>query len=889
MGKKVSGRKKEYSQSLISIVAVLVIALAGVAAFLKFYNYYIDETLYAERLNQMKEVTTQLYSGLEDVVENQWRKTSDSCRKLLDHNPENQDNFMKFMEKQAYLEDFDSRQMDFIAVDQNGKYYTESGIQGLLSERKYLASLPEQVSFVSNSLTYDESKMVFLQKLSEPVIFEDENIQIEYFGISQDMKQLNPYFNCKAYDGNNSVYVADSDGLKLFSSNSSSSDLLKGFNVYSSLDSLKYLHGSSFEDTRDELDNNGLAYSNALLNGEEIYYSLYKMDHAEWILIFLVPSQYVAMNTVKLINVTIRLVLLFASALVLVSVVTIFILMRSQQRLALAAEKKNNEALEKVNEDLKIAAEKAERATQAAEAASKAKTDFLANMSHDIRTPMNAIVGITGLMEHESGISDKMRAYIDKVQLSSRHLLGLINDILDMSRIESKEVKLNAENVSLAEQVSQIDSIIRAQTNEHHQIFDICVNELVHEYLICDGVRLRQIVLNLLSNAVKYTPDGGYIQFEITEMVCNQPGYARLIITVTDNGYGMEPAFAEHIFEPFTRAENSVTNKVQGTGLGMAITKNIVDLMGGEIRVESAVGEGSCFEVDLTLPIDTHRIYPLGEKRILLISDEGRLKKNISAALSEAPAVLTCTSVLEEAVRCLKKEQTDVILLSGCGEDKTLPETIASLRCASENMALIFAVDNILDEKLEEWILESGVDGIIARPFFLSNLETAITRTITDSVSDSENGSVLKGMHFLCAEDNELNAEILQELLRMYDAECTIYPDGEAIVQAFEKVKPGEYDAILMDVQMPKMNGLEAARAIRGGKNPLGKTIPIIAMTANAFSEDVQHCMSAGMDAHIAKPLDIAVLEKTLRGFVSGGGWKITWRTGIKRNPKNNQ
>ena len=873
MGKKVSSRisrKKEYKQSMISIMIVLVIALAGVVGFLKFYSHYIDETLYAERLNQMKEVTTQLYSGLEDVVENQWRKTSDSCRKLLDQNPENQDDFLKFMKKQAYLEDFDSRQMDFVAVDQNGKYYTKSGVQGLLPEREYLASSPEQISFVSNSLTYDDSKMLFLQRLSEPVLFEDGKIQIRYFGISQNMEQLNPYFNCKAYDESNVVYVADSDGLKLFSS-SSSGDLLKGFNVYSSLESLKYLHGSSFEDTREKLDKNGLAYSNALLDGEEIYYSLYKMDNAEWVLVFLVPSQYVAMNTVKLINMTIRLVMAFAVILVLVSVITIFLLMKNQQRLALAAEKQNNEVLEKINKDLKIAAEKAEQATKAAEAASRAKTDFLANMSHDIRTPMNAIVGIAGLMEHENGISDKMHTYIDKVQLSSRHLLGLINDILDMSRIEAKEVQLNVENVSLAEQVSQIDSIIRAQTNEHHQNFHIRVNEVVHEYLLCDGVRLRQIVLNLLSNAVKYTPDGGDITLDLTEAPCTERDHAKFIITVTDTGYGMAPDFVEHIFEPFTRAENSVTNKVQGTGLGMAITKNIIDLMGGEIHVDSEIGRGSRFEVIVTLPINRQKNYLLEEKHILLISGENRLIKNMRASFCEAPVKFSCVSTEEEATEWLTQETADVILLSDCIKNRTLSETVGFLKRMDGNAVLIFCVDYIQDEEAEESILKSGVDGVITRPFFLSNLETAMARTITDSVSETENASILKGKRFLCAEDNELNAEILKEILQMYDAECTICSDGEEIVRAFENVKPGEYDAILMDIQMPKMNGLEAARAIRNGNNPLGKIIPIIAMTANAFSEDVQHCIGAGMDAHIAKPLDIAVLEKTLRGFVAGG------------------
>ena len=866
-------KKKRYGQSMKSIAVVLLIAIVGVLCFLKFYDYYIYETLYAERLSQMSEVTTQLYAGLEDVVANQWRKTSNSCRKLLDQNPKSQEDFLQFMEKQAYLEDFDSQQLEFIAVDQNGKYYTQSGEQGLLAEREYLASLPEQISFVSNSLTYDESKMYFLQKLSEPITFDGttEECRIQYFGVSQNMEQLNPYFNCKAYDGNNSVYVVDANGLKLFSS-SSSGDLLKSFNVFNSLDSLKYLHGSSFTDTKKELDTDKLAYSNAVLNGEEIYYSLYKMDHAEWVLVFLVPSQYVAINTVKLINMTIRLVLAFATGLVLVSVITIFLLMKNQQRLALAAEKKNNEILEKVNEELKLAAQKAECATQAAEAASKAKTDFLANMSHDIRTPMNAIVGITGLMEHENGISDKMHGYIDKVQLSSKHLLGLINDILDMSRIESKEVQLNVESVSLAEQISQIDTIIRAQANERHQKFHIHVDNVAHEYLICDGVRLRQVVLNLLSNAVKYTQNGGDIRFDLMEVSCDKKDHAKFVITVTDNGYGMTPDFVKHIFEPFTRAENSVTNKIQGTGLGMAITKNIVDLMGGEIHVESELGRGSRFEVLLMMPIDRKKSYTLGEKKVLLISGEERLKKNVRVSFNEVSTEFSCVSTVEEATEWLTKEQTDIILLSGCIKNTMLSGTVESLRRMSQNAVLIFGVEYVQDEKAEEYILKSGVDGVIDRPFFFSNLEMAIARTIMDSVSDTENTSILKGMRFLCAEDNELNAEILKEILQMYDADCTICSNGEEIVQTFKNVKAGEYDAILMDVQMPKMNGLEATRAIRNGSNPLGKQIPIIAMTANAFSEDVQHCIGAGMDAHVAKPIDIAALEKTLRNFVAGGG-----------------
>ncbi len=864
MKKPVKKVKKEKRQSFISLIIVLSIVVGGVVAFLKFYDAYIDRILYAERLNQMREVTTQLFSGLEDVVKSEWKEAETQSLHIIDQKPENLEDMIQFMQKEEELGQLELVSTDLIAVDDKGNYYTQNGRKGLLNEKSYLLSEPERISFISNFVLSDDTRMVYLEKLSTPIILQDDEdtVVIEYYGISQSMSELSPYFECTAYDNSNSMYVVDSDGLKLFGSGNT--NLLKGYNVYSVLDKMAYLHGTSFASAKRELEKNHISYSNAVLEDEEIYYAMYTMENAQWTLIFMVPSRYVAMNTVELVNTTIRLVLAFAVFMVVISGGLIFWMLKKQQKMAVEAERRNSEALEKLNGEL-------EKAVQEADAASRAKTDFLANMSHDIRTPMNAIVGITSLMEHENGISERLHDYIEKVQLSSRHLLGLINDILDMSRIEAKEVKLNVENVSLAEQIGQIDSIIRAQTNEHHQNFHIRANGIVHEYLICDGVRLRQIVLNLLSNAVKYTPGGGDITLDFTEVSCEVPDHAKFIFAVTDNGYGMAQDFVQHIFEPFTRAENSVTNKVQGTGLGMAITKNIVDLMGGEIRVDSEIGRGSRFEVTVTLPIDKKKEYMIGQDRILLISDEERLVRNVKASMSETSVDFCAVSTEEEAAGWLKQKEADVILLSGCARNKTLKETVSLLRKVARNATLVFCVDYIMDEEVQNRIAASGVDGIVARQFFLSNLEMTIARTKTDMLSEKENTSILRGMRFLCAEDNDLNAEILQEILHMYHAECTIYPNGEEIVQAFKDVKPGDYDVILMDIQMPKMNGLEATRAIRNGSNPLGKTIPIIAMTANAFSEDVQHCIGAGMDAHIAKPLDIAMLEKTLRGFVAGG------------------
>ena len=864
-------QKRANRQSLVSLLIILVFVLGCVFAFLSFYNNYIDKTLYEERLNQMREVTTQLFSGLEDVTRTEWRTAARQCRALQQEQPKTLEELLAFLEQQAGLEDLDSVRCKVLAVDENGLYYTQDGEQGLLAEREYLGDSPEKISYVSNSMLADTTEMVFLQRLEEPITIQSDGKEVElcYYGVSQDMEELNPYFECSAYDRNNSVYVVDNNGLKLFSSSSSNSGpLLKGFNIYTVLEQMDYLHGSSFAEAKAELEESGLSYSNAIINGTEVYYALYQMDSAVWTLIFLVPSEYVAVNTVALINTTIRLVLTFAVLMVAVSVLSIFWLMQKQKKNAVDIERKANEALEEINEELTAAVEEAEHATKAAEAANKAKSDFLSNMSHDIRTPMNAIVGISRLMENESGLSDKMHIYISKVLLSSQHLLSLINDVLDMSKIESSEVKLNRESVSLAEQIGQIDSIIRPQAEERGQNFKILVHEIAHEYVIGDSVRLRQVFINLLSNAVKYTDYNGNIQLDLEELPCAVPGRATFRIVVTDNGFGMAPEFIEHIFEPFTRAESSTTNKTQGTGLGMAITKNIVDLMHGTITVESELNKGSRFEATLTFPIDESRNRAVHLQRILLITDDDVLTNNMSASLREAAVPFSAVRTEAEAMEILKKKPVEVILLAGHLYDKTLAETVQMLRRSAQDAVLIFCCDYAQQEKVHDILMEKGVDGLIARPFFLSNLVRAVEHIRGETSSENEErNNALKGVRFLCAEDNELNAEILKATLEVQGAECTIYSNGQEIVDAFETVQPGEYDMILMDVMMPVMDGLEATRCIRTSANPLGKTIPIIAMTANAFAEDIRKSKEAGMDAHLSKPMNIEDLKKTVQRY----------------------
>lgn len=866
-------------QTAFVIVIMVLLVACGVAVFLSLYNRYDYEILYAERLNQMQEVTEQLFTGLENVVDVQWDNAGYQCNYLKQQKPETVDELASMMEQQTAMTEMDRKQTELIAIDADGRYYSRNGRQGLIADMSYMDGRPERLSYVFNNLTASLVQMLFLYRLDDPVTLHDgnRNSQIIYYGIAVDMEQLNPYFDCKAYNGSNSTYVVDEQGLKLFSG-STNKDVIEGFNVFSVLRGMSYLHDSSFDDTLSTMQEKGLAYSNAVMDGEEYYYAMYRMDSAEWIVLFLVPSSHVAINTVQLVNTTTKLIMMFAVFMTAACAVLIYIILHIQQRKALRLADETNAVLEENNRKLEAAQTETNKALQAAEAASKAKTDFLANMSHDIRTPMNAIVGITKLMAHDKKDPVKIDNYIGKLQQSGQHLLSLINDILDMSKIESGEVSLNKEPIDLADQIRQIESIVRPQIDERSQKFAICTHKIVHEHLTGDAVRLRQVFINLLSNAIKYTPYGGNISLDLEELPCDDTEHARLRISVTDNGYGMTREFTEHIFEPFTRAENSTTNRVQGTGLGMAITKNIVDLAGGTISVQSEVGKGSRFTVELPLLIDRDVSTNLPADTVLLITDEELLTGNVEAAFKETDVRLLVAAAEDEADKLLKENKIDAVLLGSRLNGSRLADNIQRLREHTANALLFYCCAYEDKEQLADIAEKGGVDGVIIRPFFISDLASVIERAHGDALDEtSESVSVLNGMKFLCAEDNALNAEILQALLDMNGADCVIYPDGQRIVEAFEAAKPGDFDAILMDVQMPVMNGLDAARAIRSSNNPLGRTIPIIAMTANAFSDDVQNCLNAGMNAHVSKPLDIAALERNIRSifgvnFSAGGG-----------------
>ena len=579
-------------------------------------------------------------------------------------------------------------------------------------------------------------------------------------GTLYDHSKLDSMLSVKSYSGNAYLFMLDNDGNITYT-NQKEDKFFRNYFL------LKHLKGDQAitEEEADSLQKklDGREQGVELLGSDKPYYLGYcPIENNNTMLICIVEKSVVD-NVLK----DYQKIIVFETILMAGFILLLFAgLFYSISRRSLAEqkaeyEKRNNEIqtqamkeMEESNKKLKKAKDITTEALQTAENANKAKTDFLSNMSHDIRTPMNAIIGMTSLIRYDAGNKDKVIEYADKIDISSQHLLGIINDVLDMSKIEAGKTVFKYNDFSILNFIQEINTLFQSQIDEKKQTLTIIKENIRHEWVNGDQVHLMQIFSNLLSNAVKYTQEGGKIQFLVEECETKSSVYAKYRFLVSDNGMGMSADFKETIFDPFTRAESSMTNKIQGTGLGMAITRNLVKAMGGTIDLESELGQGSCFEV------------------------------------------------------------------------------LIDMRIAEERTIALAAQEEI----------------------------------------DEQDDNILQGMRFLCAEDNELNAEILMELLKIEGAECIICENGERVLETFEQSAPGDYDMILMDVQMPVMNGYEATKAIRRSSHELAMTIPIIAMTANAFSEDIQHSLAAGMNAHVSKPIEMKVLEKTIRSIKSGGG-----------------
>ena len=518
-------------------------------------------------------------------------------------------------------------------------------------------------------------------------------------------------------------------------------------------------------------------------------------------------------------------------------------------------------------------------ARQKAVESSKAKSEFLANMSHDIRTPMNAIVGMTAIATAHIDDQKQVQNCLRKITLSSKHLLGLINDVLDMSKIESGKLTLTTEQISLKEVVEGIVNIMQPQVKAKRQTFDIHVENILTENVWCDGVRLNQVLLNLLSNSTKYTPEGGAIQLSLSEEKSPKgENYIRIHVKVKDNGIGMSSDFLKRIYEPYSRADGVRVSKTQGTGLGMAITKYIVDAMEGSLNITSELDKGT--EVSLTFDfekaVEQEMDMVLPSWNMLVVDDDELLCRTAIDTLKaigiNADWVLSGEKAIELVTQHhQKRDDYQIILL-----DWKLPG-MNGIQVAKEirrnlgdevSILLISAYDW---SEFEAEAREAGISGFISKPLFKSTLYHAL-RQYMDAETENDqtlNHNIdLSGRRILLAEDNELNWEVAKELLSDLGVELDWAEDGQICLDKFQRSPEGYYDAILMDIRMPHMTGYEATKAIRGLNHPNALSVPIIAMSADAFSDDIQHCLECGMNAHIAKPIDVIELTRILKRFL---------------------
>ncbi|MGN0077722.1 MAG: ATP-binding protein [Coriobacteriales bacterium] len=737
---------------VLSVTALVIIIVLGVA----FLRGYMVNQMTQERTNQLQETVVQIRANLDVGLDSYWHQVS-TMENSLDISSFKDDD--ELAASISAIEDcFECAEYScrVALLDTQGFIYTCDGAQGVWADIARLSDGKDQHTFITDSSNIKGTFLAFAQKLGEPRQLKNSGRAITHIILLKDIATLRSYYSTEAYQGNASTYVVRNDGVMAYYD--AESDVLGVRNVFKALNSAEYNGNGSFEEVKEQLQAQGVAVADLRIKGTEYLYALASLPDFDLTLMLLIPAENVAINTNAMVTSTIVIMAVFAVVLALMLALSAVALMRARRRSLQVIEE------QETNKELTRLKKAAEDALQLAESASKSKSTFLSNMSHDIRTPMNAVIGYATLAEANAGDEEKVREYLGKILSSSNHLLNLINDVLDMSRIESGRISLEESEVSISELLGEIETIVAPQASAKSLELVIDDSGVADDNVRVDKVRLNQVLLNLLSNAIKFTPEGGQVSVRALQEPDAPAGMGLYKLVVKDTGIGMSPEFAARVFEPFERERSSTVSKIQGTGLGMAICKNIIDMMGGTIELVTEQGKGTEYTVTLLLPLQ--------EPRAEAAQDAG------------------------EQVRA-----------------------------------------------------EGSAESSESRVSMLERFE---------------------GKRLLLVEDNELNREIALELLGMYGFVVDTAEDGAVAVQRMEATCAGgaaadePYDLVLMDVQMPNMNGYEATRRIRALPDEAVARTLVIAMTANAFEEDKKRAFDAGMDAHVAKPIDVAVLFRTL-------------------------
>ena len=740
--KKYFLKAKEYRQYLVHGIFILsLITLLVLGGF--YLRSFFMKQAEQERSCQLEEMSSQLRVNLHYNLETHWNLVAsikDYVNAQSFSSKEQAQQGIKEAEGIFHTELYGCRIM---LLDAMGRGYTTDGEVGIWDDLKYLADGAVKHTFVTDTSNVKGTYLAFSHKLQSTAASE-RGLRFTHMVLLKEISTIRKYYTTESYGGHAATYIINRNGTLAYY-DADIEDILGVRNVFKALREGTYSGSKDFATMRQQLNNYGIATASVLLKDNEYYYCLAKMAEYDMTIMLLVPAEYVAVSTMTMLQSALRIQVVFTVlllGLVLLALISIVRAERSSKMIKI--EKETNQKLNK----LRVAAEDA---LKVAESASKAKSTFLSNMSHDIRTPMNAIIGFATLALDDIRDGKKVEDYLSKILSSSKHLLGLINDILDMSRIESGKVVLEEQETDLVTTLQELQSIMEGQAKERKLKLHVDYSNLRDRHVYCDKTRLNQVMFNLLANAVKFTSEGGSIWLTMSQLepTCEVEDRAIYEIRVKDTGIGMDKEFIKHIFEPFERERTSTVSKIQGTGLGMAITKNIVDMMGGTIEVESQKGVGTEFIIRLELRLQA----------------------------------------------------------------------------------------------------EAGVaneDG-------------------TKQHGHAEGVAEFAGKRLLLAEDNELNREIACMLLSKYGFVIDTAENGQEAVDLVAASAPDYYDLVLMDIQMPVMDGHEATRKIRSLENKVLAKVPVVAMTANAFDEDRKAAKECGMNGFISKPINMQEVVQALR------------------------
>ena len=740
--KKYFLKAKEYRQYLVHGIFILsLITLLVLGGF--YLRSFFMKQAEQERSSQLEEMSSQLRVNLHYNLETHWNLVAsikDYVNAQSFSSKEQAQQGIKEAEGIFHTELYGCRIM---LLDAMGRGYTTDGEVGIWDDLKYLADGAVKHTFVTDTSNVKGTYLAFSHKLQSRSDSK-RGLRFTHMVLLKEISTIRKYYTTESYGGHAATYIINRNGTLAYY-DADNEDILGVRNVFKALREGTYVGSKDFATMREQLNNYGIATASVLLKDNEYYYCLAKMAEYDMTIMLLVPAEYVAVSTMTMLQSALRIQVVFTVlllGLVLLALISIVRAERSSKMIKI--EKETNQKLNK----LRVAAEDA---LKVAESASKAKSTFLSNMSHDIRTPMNAIIGFATLALDDIRDGKKVEDYLSKILSSSKHLLGLINDILDMSRIESGKVVLEEQETDLVTTLQELQSIMEGQAKERKLKLHVDYSNLRDRHVYCDKTRLNQVMFNLLANAVKFTSEGGSIWLTMSQLepTCEVEDRAIYEIRVKDTGIGIDKAFIKHVFEPFERERTSTVSKIQGTGLGMAITKNIVDMMGGTIEVESQKGVGTEFIIRLEL----------------------RLQAEAGAA----------------------------------------------------------------------------------------NEEGAKQHSHAEGVAE------FAGKRLLLAEDNELNREIACMLLSKYGFVIDTAENGQEAVDLVAASAPGYYDLVLMDIQMPVMDGHEATRKIRSLENKVLAKVPVVAMTANAFDEDRKAAKECGMNGFISKPINMQELVQALR------------------------